>query len=80
MAKLGDFGLAVYAKGLNQERVMINGLCGTNGYMAPEVAAGKPYNLKADVYSLGVLAFELFTGKLPDQFVQRSMISMPPIL
>lgn len=34
--------------------------------MAPEVAKCKPYGLKADIYSFGVLAYELFVGKLPE--------------
>jgi len=33
--------------------------------MAPEIVDNKSYGLKADIYSLGVVAYELFTGSLP---------------
>ncbi|CAD8152273.1 unnamed protein product [Paramecium pentaurelia] len=39
--------------------------CGTVGYVAPEVLADQNYDLKCDVYSVGILLFILFTGKEP---------------
>ncbi|CAD8141390.1 unnamed protein product [Paramecium octaurelia] len=39
--------------------------CGTVGYVAPEVLADKNYDLKVDVYSVGILLFILFAGKEP---------------
>lgn len=61
--KLIDFGLA---KELNpNERRLhtfqMTGGVGTVRYMAPEVQLDKPYNLKADCYSFGVLMFEVLT-------------------
>ncbi len=38
---------------------------GTPIYMAPEVLVGKPYDFKADVWSVGVTFFELLTRKHP---------------
>jgi len=38
---------------------------GTLLYMAPEPLAGDPPSVASDIYSLGVLLFELVTGKLP---------------
>lgn len=42
--------------------------------MAPEVTFGKAYNLAADVYSLGIVLFEIFEGKLPQYDTQRHTI------
>ncbi|KAM5543737.1 hypothetical protein V8D89_002354 [Ganoderma adspersum] len=39
--------------------------CGTIGYMAPEVCRGNWYTYSADIFSLGVVFFELMNGKLP---------------
>lgn len=44
---------------LGDVRYELTGLCGSLLYMAPEVFQNKPYNEKADVYSLGILLFEL---------------------
>ena len=38
-------------------------LCGTMAYMAPEVIRQQPYNTSADMYSIGVILWEMWTGK-----------------
>ncbi|KAL5714674.1 non-specific serine/threonine protein kinase [Ranunculus cassubicifolius] len=58
--KLADFGLATKIKGES-----ISGAVGTPCYMAPEVALGKSYTEKVDVWSAGVLLYVLLTGTLP---------------
>merc|ERR1711879_1007475 len=40
-------------------------ICGTPDYMAPEVISGKGYMFPADWWSLGVLVFEVMTGRMP---------------
>ena len=52
--KIGDFGLAKYLK---KQYKTING---TIGYIAPEILSSKRYSFKSDIYSLGVLFFEIF--------------------
>ena len=59
--KLMDFGIA-HAQGLPEDPDLIPG---TLEYMAPEVAQGHPAGPRSDVYSLGVMAYEMVTGQLP---------------
>jgi serine/threonine-protein kinase len=66
-AKLLDFGLAKLAS--NDPRAITKTktgiIVGTPHYMAPEQARGKPVDNRTDIYSLGVLAYKMLTGKLP---------------
>lgn len=39
--------------------------CGTPITMAPEIMKNKPYDKKVDIWSLGVITFQLIYGKLP---------------
>jgi eukaryotic-like serine/threonine-protein kinase len=65
--KLLDFGIAKLAEGTSGElAVTTKGmLLGTPSYMSPEQIRGDVVTPRADVYALGVLAFELLTGRLP---------------
>ena len=56
--KIADFG---YAVSCPEEKIR-KGMKGTPYYMAPEVIRNKPYDAKADVWSLGVLYYNLKTG------------------
>ncbi len=55
--RIMDFGLAGLAHDIKDIR------SGTPGYMAPEQLAGKEVTTSSDIYSLGLVFFELFTGK-----------------
>ena len=66
--KLFDFGLCkeLRPKDLHQNGLYhLTGLIGTRQYMAPEVLLGKPYNLSADVYSFGILLYEIMAMRRP---------------
>jgi serine/threonine protein kinase len=54
-----DFGLAVFAGQLGRTHVRD----GTPAYMAPEQLAGKEVSLQSDIYALGLVLHEIFTGK-----------------
>lgn len=60
--KLADFGLARVIEESSYERSII---CGTPYYMSPEQIEGKTVDRRADVYSFGVLLFQMLTGELP---------------
>ena len=60
-AKLGDFGTGMHIGDDSWERV------GTAFYMAPEIFEGQPPTVQSDIYSLGILAYEVMAGVRPFQ-------------
>jgi serine/threonine-protein kinase len=62
--KLTDFGVAGLA---DMSRTRTGVVLGTPLYMAPEQLAGAPADARSDLYSLGVLLFQLLTGRLPHE-------------
>jgi serine/threonine protein kinase len=60
--KICDFGIAQYSAG-DQTQVM--GLLGSPRYMSPEQAREEDVTSQTDIYSLGIVAYELLTGKAP---------------
>src|SRR5256886_34630 len=63
-AMLADFGLARGA-GQPTQLTTIGLAIGTPGYMAPEQVMGHDVDKRADIYAMGVLTFEMLTGRLP---------------
>ncbi len=63
--KITDFGLALNLhKDMNKDSTFVMGV-GSPAYMSPEQIKNYPLNQKTDLYSLGVLLFQLLTGRLP---------------
>jgi eukaryotic-like serine/threonine-protein kinase len=64
VVKLMDFGIARRIQ-KNPEQKRAKMVEGTPRYLAPEAAVGKPVDGRADIYSLGIMAFEMVTGRVP---------------
>jgi serine/threonine-protein kinase len=77
-AKITDFGLAVLGERDAQDQG-----AGTPAYMAPELLAGGAATVKSDLYALGLVLYELFTGhrpftaSSPQELVRLQRESMP---
>jgi serine/threonine protein kinase len=72
--QLIDFGLARILENSDPSSNEVYAMSGETGslrYMAPEVAEDLPYNHKADVYSFGVILWELNSGKKPFEGLNR---------
>ena len=63
--RIADFGIALLAEEIGEPELAV----GTPGYMAPEQLAGREVTFRSDIYSLGVLLYEIFTGRRPFEAV-----------
>ena len=72
--KLTDFGLSKYFQNESNEAYLLSGETGTIRYMAPEVFKNQVYNLKVDVYSLGLIIYYIYANEKP--FNEYSISSM----
>ena len=63
--KVTDFGIARFSKNTTRSMTMTNKAIGSVHYISPEQARGEPTDAKSDLYSLGVMMYEMLTGKLP---------------
>ncbi len=80
IVKVLDFGIAKLArppKEMGQRSLTATGiLMGTPEYMSPERMRNKPYDGKADVYSLGVMMYQMLSGKLPFEAADNDFVAV----
>ena len=63
MIKITDFGIAMSMNGT--QLTQTNSVMGSVHYLPPEQASGKGATIKSDIYSAGILMYELLTGSVP---------------
>ena len=69
--KLADFGMARRLEPDEYAKTV----CGTPLFMAPEILVGDPYDLKSDLWSIGVILYLFLTGRLPfEGFTQHQVL------
>ncbi len=65
VVKVLDFGLAKLLEESAGDDPTVDGLAGTLAYIAPERVSAEPYDGRSDVYSVGVMLYEMLTGHQP---------------
>ncbi len=85
LVKLVDFGIAKIIEGMGGPRggTRVGTVVGTPGYMAPEQLLGMDVSSATDLYAVGVILFELLTGRRPfvarDEFELAQLTMMTPV-
>lgn len=86
LAKLTDFGIARQVGGDLTTLTATGQVLGTPDYLSPEQVLGEPGGPSADIYALGIVLYELLTGRLPFEAdtplaaASRRMVADPPPL
>lgn len=85
--KVTDFGIAKAEEDAKAGRGKTRGVIGSAPYMAPEQCVGKVIDKRVDIYSLGVVLYELLSGKLPfesdnvvDMMIQHVKEDVPSVI
>lgn len=72
--KVADFGIARFARSTQQ--TVMNKAIGSVHYISPEQARGETTDEKADIYSVGVIMYEMLTGELPFQAESAVLVAI----
>ncbi len=73
-AKVTDFGIA---RTLDEEGLTVDGrVLGTTDYVSPEQALGRPVTGQSDLYSLGIVLYEMLTGEVPFKGENQIAVAM----
>ncbi len=82
--KVADFGIARAADGLQDGLTMPGAVMGTATYLSPEQAQGLPLDARSDIYSLGMVLYEMlagtapFKGETPVAVAYKQLHEVPP--
>ena len=63
--KIADFGIALATQDISKKLTSTGEFVGTPGYLSPEVCLAKPIDQRSDIFSLGIVLFEMLTGRMP---------------
>ena len=63
--KIADFGIALSSQDLSKKLTSTGEFVGTPGYLSPEVCLGKVVDQRSDIFSLGIVLFEMLAGRMP---------------
>jgi len=74
LLKVVDFGLASAAIEGDSRVTKTGAMVGTPAYMSPEQIRGEELNVRTDIYGLGVIMYEMFTGRLP--YIGKDTVSV----
>ncbi|HEV2813114.1 MAG TPA: protein kinase [Solirubrobacteraceae bacterium] len=86
VVKLADFGIAKAASDTVSRITQVGSVLGTAAYLAPEQAAGEEATARSDIYSLGVVTYQLVAGRLPyeaqslTELALKQQKELPPLL
>jgi len=75
IAQIMDFGLAKLRSSTMTKLTKAGSTIGTVGYMSPEQVQGQETDHRSDIFSLGVVLFELFTGSLPFKGMHETAVA-----
>ena len=65
--KVADFGIALANQDVSAKLTNTGAFVGTPGYLSPEVCLGKMVDQRSDIFALGIVLFEMLSGRMPFQ-------------